>query len=236
VIAITGGCGGAGASVLTVALARSAAVDGLRGMVVDADPLGGGIDLVLGAEDVPGLRWPDLSTARGRLQPGLLAKLLPSVDGVSFLAWDRSSGAGVDVPADAVRAVLTSARTEADAIVVDLPRRIPDGSGACEAALGCDVALLVVPAHVRATAAAVGVLNRLRTLATDVRLVVRRTPGGPAPLAIADALGLPLAATVRAEPGLAAALDRGEPPALRPGGPLRRACAELISDLVNGGR
>jgi secretion/DNA translocation related CpaE-like protein len=236
VIAVAGGCGGAGASVLTAALARTAAADGLRAVVVDADPLGGGIDLVLGAEDVPGLRWPDLWTARGRLQPGLLGRLLPSVDGVSVLSWERSLEMGGDVPSEAVRAVLSSARTEAEVVVVDLPRRIPEGTAAQDAAAGCDVALVVVPAHVRATAASVGVLDRLRSLTADVRLVVRRTRGGPAPVAVADALEAPLAAVIRPEPGLAAALDRGEPPALTPRGPLRRACSELLVDMLASAR
>ena len=35
--------------------------DGERVMLVDCDALGGGLDLLLGAEEVQGLRWPDLA-------------------------------------------------------------------------------------------------------------------------------------------------------------------------------
>ena len=234
VVAVAGGCGGAGASVLAAGLAWTAAARGLRAVVVDADPLGGGIDLVLGAEAEPGLRWPDLAAARGRLQPGALSALLPWVDGVGILSWDRGdlSGRGCDVPAEAARAVLAGARAEADVVAVDLPRRMPPGSAAWEGAATCDLALLVVPAHVRAAAAAVCVLAGLREVAADVRVVVRGTSGGPAPVTIADALAVPLAGVLRREPSLDSALDRGEPPTLRRRGGMRQACEDLLAILL----
>ena len=46
VIAVIGGRGGAGASVFATALAHSAT----EALLVDLDPWGGGIDLLLGAE------------------------------------------------------------------------------------------------------------------------------------------------------------------------------------------
>jgi secretion/DNA translocation related CpaE-like protein len=75
VIAVVGGCGGAGASTSAAALAFVGAQRGLRTILVDADPIGGGIDLLVGAERVPGWRWPRLGTARGHL--GNLAGQLP---------------------------------------------------------------------------------------------------------------------------------------------------------------
>jgi hypothetical protein len=51
---IVPGCGGAGATVLAAALALEAQRAGLPTVLVDADPLGGGTDLVLGAEAAPG--------------------------------------------------------------------------------------------------------------------------------------------------------------------------------------
>src|SRR5690606_16343574 len=58
VLAVVGGRGGAGASVLATATAVVSARSGDRTLLVDCDPLGGGLDLVLGAEEVTGLRWP----------------------------------------------------------------------------------------------------------------------------------------------------------------------------------
>jgi hypothetical protein len=75
-------------------------------------------------------------------------------------------------------------------------------------------------------------------LTADLRVVVR----GPAPSGlpaevVAEALGLPLAAEARAEPGLAAALERGDPPSARGRGPLARLSGQLLDDLgLLGGR
>ena len=55
-VAVVGGSGGAGASTLSAALAVTALRLGVRPWLVDADPLGGGIDLALGGEDTVGLR------------------------------------------------------------------------------------------------------------------------------------------------------------------------------------
>src|SRR5262249_29180501 len=52
VVAVLGGRGGAGASVLAAGLAVTAGRAGLRALLVDADPLGGGVDLVLGWEEL----------------------------------------------------------------------------------------------------------------------------------------------------------------------------------------
>ena len=92
VVVVMGGRGGAGASTLACALARAAVRSAARWapvLLVDADPLGGGLDLLLGAEGAPGLRWPDLADARGRASPHELHAALPIVDGVSLLSWHR---------------------------------------------------------------------------------------------------------------------------------------------------
>src|SRR2546421_294935 len=59
-IGVVGGRGGAGASTLACALAVTAARSGHRTMLIDGDPLGGGLDVLLGGERAGGLRWPDL--------------------------------------------------------------------------------------------------------------------------------------------------------------------------------
>lgn len=228
VIGVVGGRGGAGASVLAAALALTAAATGPRPLLIDADPLGGGLDVMLGAEAEPGLRWPGLSSARGRLQPELLRSELVRVDGVDLLSWD--GGDLPDVPAEAMAAVLSGAVRCADLVVVDLPRHL--GEAATVAAAACRWVLVVVPAEVRATAAARRVVRALEPHVSDLRVVVR----GPAPTGVpaeyvAETLELPLAGELRAEPGLAAALDRGEPPGLRSRGPLVRLSRRLLADL-----
>src|SRR3954454_5499350 len=73
-IAVGGSCGGAGASTVATALAVAAAPGSL---LVDADAGGGGLDLLLGAESVEGLRWPELAGLRGRVAGDALLASLP---------------------------------------------------------------------------------------------------------------------------------------------------------------
>jgi secretion/DNA translocation related CpaE-like protein len=226
VIAVTGGCGGAGASVLAGALGRTA-VRVARSLLIEVDRLGSGADLLLGAEDEPGLRWPDLASARGRLLPGSLLGAVPVVDGLHVLSWDRSANQ-VDLPEAAGTAVLDTAVQEFGIVVLDLPRWLD--AAATVAVRFADLALLVVPAEVRAAAAARRVATSLLEHLADVRVIVR----GPGPTglraeAVADALGLPLAGLLRPEPGLREGLDRGEPPGLRPRGPLSTLCRQLLA-------
>ncbi|GAA3386832.1 hypothetical protein GCM10020369_27010 [Cryptosporangium minutisporangium] len=144
VIAVVGGRGGAGASVLATALAVTAARQGSRAMLVDADPLGGGLDLLLGREDAAGLRWPDLVDTAGRMSPPALHDALPRVGELCVLSWDR--GDVLTIPAEAAEAALEAGRRCSDVLVVDLPRRLDDA--AVRALQAADLTLLVVPAEV----------------------------------------------------------------------------------------
>ncbi|MEU6650489.1 septum site-determining protein Ssd [Streptomyces sp. NPDC046900] len=56
-VGVIGGRGGAGASTLACALAVTSAREGRHTLLVDADPLGGGLDVLLGGETTAGLRW-----------------------------------------------------------------------------------------------------------------------------------------------------------------------------------
>jgi secretion/DNA translocation related CpaE-like protein len=233
-VAVVGGCGGAGASVLAAALARSATRI-TRSLLIDLDQLGSGADLLLGAEDEPGLRWPDLASARGRLLPGSLAGI-PVIDGIHVLSWDRSPEL-IGLPVAAGSAVLEAARQEYGVMVLDLPRwldGVPSSPGAvATAAEAADLGLLVVPAEVRAVAAARRVLAGLNRHLADIRLVIRGpAPTGLRPEAIADALELPLNGFLKPEPGLRVALDRGVPPGLHPRGPLATLCRDLLAQFL----
>ncbi len=170
---MVGGRGGAGASTLAVALALTATSRRLRCLLLDADPLGGGLDLVLGGEDQLGVRWPELADAHGRVNGAALRDALPAFDGLTVLSWDR--GDLLSIPADAMLSVLGAGRRSFDLIVVDLPRR-PDAA-AEEALAQATHTLLVVPAEVRATAAAARVATALAEFTADIQVVVR----GPAP-------------------------------------------------------
>ncbi len=233
-LAVIGGRGGAGATVLAAALAVTASRTGRCSALIDADPLGGGIDLALGAEQLPGLRWPALASACGRLRSAELLAALPRQNQLAVLSWDRQEP--VSASAEAMSSVLAAARRGADVVVVDVARQL-DSAG--EAALRQATAtLVVVPAEVRAIAAATRVATAVTVHCADVRVVVR----GPAPSrldadSVAEAVGLPLAGPLlRPEPGLPAATERGEPPVRRRNGPLATFCAQLLDTLPGARR
>ncbi|GAA3394023.1 septum site-determining protein Ssd [Streptomyces roseoviridis] len=221
-VGVIGGRGGAGASTLACALALAAARTGRRTLLVDGDPLGGGLDVLLGGERAEGRRWPDFAASKGRVAGGALEESLPSVRGLRVLSWDR--GDSVLVPPEAMRSVLAAARRRDGVVVVDLPRTI-DGA-ATEALAQLDLGLLLVPGELRAVAAAQRVACAVGMVLADLRAVVR---GPYAPGLderwIADALRLPLAGELPYEPGLGAAGDGGSPPGADARGGLARFCA-----------
>ena len=229
VVCVLSGRGGAGASVLSAALATVAARSGRSPLLVDADPLGGGVDLLLGGETVGGLRWPDLAACASAVSPSTLRDALPWVHGVRVLAAARTGP--VALPLGAVRAVLAAGRRFADLVVVDLSRSV---GAVSEAVLAdADRALLVVPDEVRSVAAAARTAEWAGAHMFGLELVVRRVrPRGLAAADVADALGLPLVGELRPEPGLVGALERGEPPARRSRGPLSALCGRVLAGLA----
>lgn len=228
VLAVVGGRGGAGASVLAAALAVVAARSGGRTLLVDCDPLGGGLDLVLGAEEVTGLRWPDLRIADGRVAASALHAALPApAVGRSGELGVLSCGREPSGPsAAAVTAVVEAGRQAGETVVCDLPRYPTDPAlAALELA---ERVLLVVPADVRSCAAAGRVAAVLAEQTREVGLVVRGpSPGGLTPADVAEALDLPLVAEMAPDRGIARALEQGVPPGRRRG-PLASAARAIL--------
>jgi secretion/DNA translocation related CpaE-like protein len=225
VVAVVGGCGGAGASVFAVALAHGAA----QAFLIDADPWGGGLDLALGIERDAGLRWADLTVQGGRLNYSAMRAALPMCNGVAVLSAGRAS---VEVPAGSLAAVVDAGSRAGAMVVCDLPRQASD---AAEAALdGADLVVLVVPADVRSCAAAALVGGWVSGINPNVGLVVRGpAPGGLRAKDVAAVVDQPLLASMRAEPGLAGVLERG---GLRPGrrSPLAAAARQVLGVLGQG--
>lgn len=236
VLAVLGGRGGAGASVLAAGLAVTACRTRLRTLLVDADPLGGGADLLLGWEELRGLRWPQLARASGPVDPAAFVDALPSRGDLVVLSCardipDEDTPISPALPPDAMAAALDAGRRGRDLIVVDLPRRLDDAAAVVLQV--ADRALLVVPAELRAAAAAARVVDVVSAYRREMSVVVRGpAPGRLGPEDLARALGLPLAGMLPPEPRLAAALERGQAPGSAPRGPLATLCGRLIREVM----
>ncbi|GLW64523.1 septum formation initiator [Actinomadura rubrobrunea] len=229
IVCVCSSRGGTGASVFAAGLALSAARTGARTLLIDGDPLGGGLEITLGLEDHEGARWPDFADRRGRLNAAALREALPSLGEVSVLSWRR--GKPVPVTQEAVQSLLDAAARGFDLIVVDVPRH-PGEIGRC-ALRAAEVTYLLVPAEVRAAVAADVMASTLRRETAALRLIVRNpAPGGLTPEVIAEALGLPLAGVLERDRRLPAALEEGDLARfLRRKGPLAELCGHLLSDL-----
>ena len=200
VLAVIGGCGGAGASVFATALAHAAP----KALLVDVDPWGGGIDLTLGSERDAGLRWPELALGGGRVGYSALAAALPSRHGITVLSAGQSGG---EIDAGALAAVIDGGSRAGTATICDLPRRATPAVGAALDA--ADLVVLVAPADVRSCAAAAAVGRWLTEVNPNVGLVVRGpAPGGLRSADVSRIVGFPLLAAMRPQPGLAAELER----------------------------
>ncbi len=200
VVAVIGGCGGAGASLFAVALARMATDP----LLVDLDPWAGGIDLLVGAETTPGVRWPDLALQGGRLSWSAVRDALPQHRGMSLLSGTRR---GDELDRGAVQAVLDAGRRGGATVVCDLARRM---TGVVETALdAADLVVVVSPCDVRSCAATATIAPVLAGINPNLGLVVRGpSPGGLRADEVATIASVPLLAAMRPHPRLAEQLER----------------------------
>jgi len=233
VIGVVGGSGGVGASVLTSAIAVRAAQAGLRPVCLDGDRLGGGLDVTLGIEQEPGVRWPDLAGVRGRVDGSELLRRLPSVDDVSVLSFDRARD--VQLETGTVEEVLRALRTAVDLVVVDLPR--PDHEVFAALAPAVDAIVLLAGSGICDLAGASAIAEHLVRGCPDVWLCLR-TSGRGSHFAdtVAGALDLPMLAMVREEPSLATDLLHGIPPGSSSKGALAAAADKVLAQCVAGAR
>jgi len=222
VIGVIAGRGGAGASIFATALAQTAP----DALLIDADPWGGGIDLVLGSEGETGVRWPDLALQGGRLNYAALRDALPQRRGVSVLSGGRT---GSDVDAAPLGAVIDAGSRGGATVICDLPRR---STGAVETVLdAADLVVVIAPADVRSCAAAAAIAPWVSAVNPNAGVVVRGpSPGGLRSADVARIVGLPLLAAMRAQPGVADALERGGL-RLRRRSPLAAAARRVLAVL-----
>ncbi len=222
-IAITGASGGVGTSTLAAALTLTAAEVSGSAVCVDADDLGGGVDLHFGVEDRPGVRWPDLAGLRGDLDQDALVARLPARGTAYVLSHARTSGRPAGPP-DAERANLVRVlRTRRSVVIAGGRIRTEPWWGD-----RVDLTVLMVAAHAPGLAAAPGAMRRLGGRPACVVLV---GPAAHPELAdlVTQTLDVDVVGCLRPHRRAAAALDAGSPPPLRGRGGLGPLAAELWS-------
>jgi hypothetical protein len=201
-VGVVGGSGGVGASTFAAALAEAAAPS----VLLDLDPVGGGIDVLLGIEAIAGARWSGLRVDGGHLDPALLRDGLPRWRSVAVLAADVE-------PSPAAALQVVEAAGALGPVVLDLPR----GPAAARDALAprCALCVLVAVAEVRELAAARAVIASLP--GAPVGVVLRR--GSLSSVEATAWLGVPLLGVL--------------PPLTRPSGP-PRVSARVAAGVLDG--
>jgi secretion/DNA translocation related CpaE-like protein len=233
-IALVGGTGGVGSSTVAAGLAIVGARIGRRTFLLDCDPLGGGIDLLVGAERMDGWRWPRLASASGEL--GDLAGQLPQIEGVDVLSMARSSATlGATPPSEpgtaSMACVLSSVERSHELVIADVARALDEAGR--EVILRADDVVLVLPATVRGVAASRRVgTDLVRMGAHPVVLVRESRASAISPDAVAEGLGLPLLGMIGDEPALRLGAERGDPPARSPRSALARRCRTILEQLL----
>ena len=179
-VAVFGGCGGAGASILAAGLARSALHSGREVVLVDGDPLGGGLETILA---------DDLSAGRHRSEGAA------GDSGLSLLTCARPDG--TPIPPESMAHALGAMAPEAELMVVDLPRYLGDSTRL--AAAYATHTLLIAPVAERALVSARRLLDQLGSDGPRPGLVARLPCRDLLnPQRLAEYLRLPLSGVLRA--------------------------------------
>jgi secretion/DNA translocation related CpaE-like protein len=225
-VAVVGARGGVGASTFAATLAVRAARRAPT-ILVDADPLGGGVELAVGSEHVDGLRWSDVALTDGRITASTLRDALPAHRGVTVLSWSRGPVAAV--PSSTMRSIMAAAARSFGHVVVDLPRSLD--AAATVALSSADDVVLLGSDDVRSVAGALALLPTLRGTGAELGLVVRTSRrAGSSPVALAESLGLPLLGAFGTRRSVARTIDEGFGPPGR--GALVRCCDAVLDHVV----
>lgn len=227
VISVVAGSGGVGSSTFAAILATEAVTRGMSAVVIDLDQFGGGIDLILGAEEIPGTRWCDIDPGSGRISADTLAAALPRANGVAFLSQSRSCTG--DLSVETVAAVIDAARRAFDLVVLDLPR---EHSECNQLLIGQSVVTCVITRnHVRSIAASIAVSQWGGKFGSNVHFVLISDSKGLSLPDVSAALGCQDLTEIAFMPAMTTRADEGDPPGTNSG--YRQVCEGLLGEVQN---
>ncbi|MET1152667.1 septum site-determining protein Ssd [Arthrobacter sp.] len=232
-VAVHGASGGVGTSALAGWLAATAARSGTATVLVDGDPLGGGLSSALGAAEVPGLVWPDLTEVQGTVNPVQLAASLPAIAGFSLLSWAGTGGSALpEMPAaDTAAAVMAAAAGAFGLVVLDAGRL----GTAPDVGPPVDDIVLLTRADCRSRRAAASAVTAAVGTGANVHVVVRGPlPAGIDEELIAEGLGVPLAGYLPHLRSVPAGQRDGRLPELASHRRIRSLCASLLDRMRIG--
>ena len=128
------------------------------------------MDLLLGCETTGGIRWADLSFRSGSIAAADLIAALPETEsGLPVLTTDRGGDSTSGITEDKLLRVIGTMH-HTHCVVVDLPATAPFFATLTDA---CDFVVLLIPAEVRAAAAASRIAHSLTARRVDTVGVVR---------------------------------------------------------------
>lgn len=213
-IAVIPAVGGAGASVMAACLAINLA-QYRSCCLIDADEYSGGADLLMGMESEPGVRWGDLGTGTGQLDPEALMTALPVVrtrPELRVLTSTRCRGvtsastypSNYPTP-EGVAKVMSTLLSHEVSVVVDLPRDRRFFPMVLEQV---DIVAIAVPQAVRAIAAAGKLATEIRDCGIEpVALLRAQRSNDISAQEIAQATDIRIAGEVKYLRGLSHEID-----------------------------
>ena len=232
-LVVVGASGGVGASVLATAVAVRAARAGVDVVLVDGCPLGGGLDVVLGAEQEGGIRWADLHRLVGSADALALVARLPSADGVRVLSFGRDA---TEPCAEVAGAVVSALAAACALVVVDASQA---GGTVAAAALEAADRVLVVAGDGMSQLSALSVVSGLLAsgsgragVAMAVCLRGPSSNAGPLARVVESELRWPVLCALEDDRAMAAELVLGMAPGSRASGPVVRVADEVLAWMV----
>ncbi len=232
-LVVVGASGGVGASVLATAVAVRAARAGVDVVLVDGCPLGGGLDVVLGAEQESGLRWAHLSRLAGSADARALLARLPGADGVRVLSFGRDA---TEPRAEVAAAVVSALAATCALVVVDASQA---GGTVAAAALEAADRVLVVAGDGMSQLSALSVVSGLLgsgsgRVGVSMAVCLRgpSSTAGPVARVVESELRWPVLCALDDDRAMAADLVHGMAPGSRANGPVVRAADEVLAWAV----
>ena len=183
VVTVVPGRGGVGASTFAVLLARAAEA----GLLIDLDPVGGGLDARLEIDIAPGMRWTDLASVRGRLSPTALRGSLPCLGDIAVV----SAADPVALPTESLASIIDAGVRSGHPTILDGTRDLAPVSHLAWAR--SDVVVLCAPLDVNGVLASRALAKVIAASGTRTVAVLRPTRDASLrPFDVEDALGIPI--------------------------------------------